>query len=92
MPLDPKTLPRDIDTLHNIVVDLAAQLDRESAEKNKYRDLIRELLDAQRARKSEQLSKQQAEPSVRSGLEGAGPGGSSSLIETVLAFPGRFLP
>lgn len=61
MPLDPKTPPRDIDTLHNIVVDLAGQLDRESAEKNKYRDPIRELPDAQRARKSEQLSKQQAE-------------------------------
>jgi transposase len=61
MPLDPKTLPEDAETLRKIVVDLAGQLDRESSEKNKYRDLIRELLDAQRARKSEQLSKQQAE-------------------------------
>jgi transposase len=61
MPLDPKTLPEDAETLRKIVVDLAGQLDRESAEKNKYRDLIRELLEAQRTRKSEQLSKQQAE-------------------------------
>ncbi len=61
MPLDPKALPRDIDTLQKIVVDLAGQLDRESAEKNKYRDLIRELLEAQRTRKSEQLSREQAE-------------------------------
>jgi transposase len=61
MPLDPKALPRDIDTLQKIGVDLAGQLDRESAEKNKYRDLIRELLEAQRTRKSEQLSREQAE-------------------------------
>jgi transposase len=61
MPLDPKTLPEDAETLRKIVVDLAGQLDRESTEKNKYRDLIRELLEAQRTRKSEQLSKQQAE-------------------------------
>jgi transposase len=61
MPLDPKTLPQDAETLRKIVVDLAGQLDRESAEKNKYRDLIRELLEAQRTRKSEQLSKEQAE-------------------------------
>jgi transposase len=61
MPLDPKMLPRDIETLQKIVADLAGQLDRESAEKNKYRDMLRELLDAQRARKSEQLTKEQAE-------------------------------
>jgi transposase len=61
MPLDPKTLPEDAETLRKIVVDLAGQLDRESAEKNKYRDLICELLEAQRTRKSEQLSKEQAE-------------------------------
>jgi transposase len=61
MPLDPETLPEDAETLRKIVVDLAGQLDRESAEKNKYRDLIRELLEAQRTRKSEQLLKQQAE-------------------------------
>ena len=61
MPLDPKVLPRDIETLQKIVADLAGQLDRESAEKNKYRDMLRELLEAQRARKSEQLRKEQAE-------------------------------
>ena len=57
MPLDPKKLPRDPETLQKIVVDLAGQLDRESTEKNKYRDMLRELLDAQRARKSERLTK-----------------------------------
>ena len=61
MPLDPKKLPRDPETLQKIVVDLAGQLDRESTEKNKYRDMLRELLDAQRARKSERLTKEQAE-------------------------------
>jgi transposase len=61
MPLDPKKLPRDVETLQKIVTDLAEQLDRESAEKNKYRDLIREFLEAQHTRKSEQLSRQQAE-------------------------------
>jgi hypothetical protein len=42
MPLDPKKLPRDPETLQKIVVDLAGQLDRESVEKNKYRDMLRE--------------------------------------------------
>ena len=74
MPLDPKTLPEDAETLRKIVVDLAGQLDRESAEKNKYRDLIRELLEAQRTRKSEQLSKTTG-GTVRSRLAGAEPGG-----------------
>ena len=59
MPLDPKQLPRDVATLHKIVQDLAAQLDRSFREQNKYQSLLRELLDAQRDRKSEQLSKAQ---------------------------------
>ena len=59
MPIDPKSLPRDTETLHKIVVDLAAQLDRSLAEQNKYQSLLRELLEAQRNRKSEQLSKEQ---------------------------------
>jgi hypothetical protein len=37
----------------------ASQLQHESAEKDKYRSLLRELLEAQRNRKSEQLSKDQ---------------------------------
>jgi transposase len=61
MPLDPKKLPRDVEMLQKIVADLAEQLDRESAEKNKYRELIRELLEAQHTRKSERLSKEQQE-------------------------------
>src|SRR3954447_14132215 len=45
--------------LRKIVVDLAEQLDRSVAEQNKYQTLLRELLEAQRNRKSEQLSKEQ---------------------------------
>jgi transposase len=59
VPIDPKSLPQDADTLRNIVVDLAAQLDRSLAEQNKYQSLLRELLEAQRNRKSEQLTKEQ---------------------------------
>ena len=59
MAIDPKSLPRDTETLRKIVVDLAEQLDRSLAEQNKYQSLLRELLDAQRNRKSEQLSKEQ---------------------------------
>lgn len=59
MPLDPKNLPQDADTLRKMVVDLAEQLDRSLAEQNKYQSLLRELLEAQRSRKSEQLSKEQ---------------------------------
>jgi transposase len=57
--IDPNTLPKDVDTLRKIVVDLCEQLSHESSEKDKYRGLLRELLDAQRNRKSEQLSKEQ---------------------------------
>ncbi len=59
MPIDPNSLPRDAETLRKIVVDLAEQLDRSLAEQNKYQGLLRELLEAQRSRKSEQLSKEQ---------------------------------
>lgn len=58
-PIDPNTLPKDVDLLCKIVVDLCEQLRHESSEKDKYRSLLRELLDAQRNRKSEQLSKEQ---------------------------------
>jgi len=58
-PIDPHTLPKDVDALQKIVVDLCEQLQHESAEKDKYRSLLRELLEAQRNRKSEQLSKKQ---------------------------------
>jgi hypothetical protein len=60
LPLDPNTLPKDADTLKKIVLDLAEQLHRESSEKNKYAEMIRELLEAQRARKSEKLSVEQS--------------------------------
>jgi transposase len=57
--IDPNSLPRDAETLRKIVMDLAEQLDRSLAEQNKYQTLLRELLEAQRNRKSEQLSKEQ---------------------------------
>jgi hypothetical protein len=57
--IDPNTLPRDAETLRKIVVDLVEQLDRSVAEENKYQSLLRELLEAQRNRKSERLSKEQ---------------------------------
>ena len=58
-PVDPNTLPQDVQVLRKIVLDLCEQLRHESAEKDKYRSLLRELLEAQRSRKSEQLSKEQ---------------------------------
>ena len=58
-PINPNSLPKDVDVLHKIVLDLCEQLRHESSEKDKYRSLLRELLDAQRNRKSEQLSKEQ---------------------------------
>jgi len=45
--------------LRQIVLDLMAQLEREFTERHKYENLLRELLEAQRNRKSEQLSKEQ---------------------------------
>src|SRR5215467_6261876 len=59
VPIDPNSLPRDAETLRKIIVDLAEQLDRSVTEQNKYQSLLRELLEAQRSRKSEQLSKEQ---------------------------------
>ena len=61
MPLDPHSLPQDADALRKMVLDLTAQLDHAFAEQHKYQSLLRELLEAQRNRKSEQLSKDQLE-------------------------------
>ena len=52
MPVDPKTLPEDAETLKKIVVDVTAQLDRTER-------LLRQLLAAKTGRKSEQLSREQ---------------------------------
>lgn len=52
LPVDPKTLPQDPETLQKIVVDLTAQLDRTER-------LLRQLLQAKTGRKSEQLSREQ---------------------------------
>ena len=57
--IDPNALPKDVESLRKIVVDLCEQLQHESSEKDKLRSLLRELLEAQRTRKSEQLSKEQ---------------------------------
>jgi transposase len=57
--LDPKHLPEDPQVLQQMVLDLMAQLDREFSERNKIEALLRELLDATRNRKSEQLSTDQ---------------------------------
>jgi transposase len=59
VPVDPNNLPDDAKALRKIVVDLTAQLDRETGERAKLEALIRELLDAKRNRKSEKLSKEQ---------------------------------
>lgn len=57
--MDPKYLPEDPKVLQQMVLDLMAQLDRESAERTKIETLLRELLDAKRSRKSEQLTADQ---------------------------------
>ena len=59
MAIDPKHLPEDPRVLQQMVLDLMAQLDREFTERNKIEALLRELLDARRNRKSEQLSPDQ---------------------------------
>jgi len=57
--IDPKHLPEDPKVLQQMVLDLMAQLDHEFSERNKIESLLRELLDAKRNRKSEQLSADQ---------------------------------
>jgi hypothetical protein len=57
--IDPKHLPADPKILQQMVLDLMAQLDREFSERHKMESLLRELLDAKRNRKSEQLSADQ---------------------------------
>jgi transposase len=57
--IDPKHLPDDPKTLQQMVLDLMTQLDREFSERSKVESLLRELLDAKRNRKSEQLSPDQ---------------------------------
>jgi transposase len=56
---DPQHLPDDLQALKQLVLELMAQLDRESSERAKVESLLRELLDAKRHRKSEQLSADQ---------------------------------
>ena len=44
--LDPDHLPKDVDLLHKIVVELCERLKHETSEKDKYRSLLREPLEA----------------------------------------------
>ena len=57
--IDLPHLPDDPKVLQQMVLDLMAQLDREFTERNKIETLLRELLDAKRNRKSEQISADQ---------------------------------
>jgi transposase len=57
--IDIEHLPEDPKILQKMVQDLTAQLDRESAERHKVETILRELLEARRNRKSEQLSADQ---------------------------------
>ena len=59
MAVDLKHLPEDPKVLQQMVLDLMAQLDRQFSERNKIEALLRELLDARRNRKSEQLTADQ---------------------------------
>ncbi len=59
MAIDLEHLPEDPKVLQKMVQDLTAQLDRESAERLKVETILRELLEARRNRKSEQLSADQ---------------------------------
>jgi hypothetical protein len=52
VPVDPKTLPQDAETLKRMLVDVTAQLDRSER-------LLRQLLQTKTGRKSEQLSREQ---------------------------------
>ena len=42
-PIDPNSLPKDVDMLRKIVLDLCEQLRHESSEKDKFRSLLREV-------------------------------------------------
>jgi transposase len=57
--IDLEHLPEDPKILQKMVQDLTAQLDRESTERLKIETILRELLEARRNRKSEQLSADQ---------------------------------
>ena len=59
MAIDIEHLPEDPKILQKMVQDLTAQLDRESAERLKVENILRELIEARRNRKSEQLSADQ---------------------------------
>jgi hypothetical protein len=57
VPIDPKSLPQDPAILQRMLIDLTAQLD-------KTQKLLRQLLEAKRSTKSEQLSPDQLQLSI----------------------------
>ncbi len=59
MPVDPKQLPDDSQTLKQMLVVLTAQLDAGAAKLAKVERLLRQLLEARSGRRSEQLSPDQ---------------------------------
>jgi hypothetical protein len=64
--VDPNALPKDIDQLQKLVAELCERLKHETSEKDKYRSLLRELLDAERNRKSNwRCSRRSGRPTTR---------------------------
>jgi len=64
------TLPKDVDVLQKIVVDLCEHSSTKARKRTSTGGLLRELLEAQRNRKSEQLSKEQLSCLKNSGRPG----------------------
>ena len=59
VPLDAKQLPDNVEVLRQMLVDLAAQLDKEQAQRTRIEHLLQQLLRAKCGPKSEQLSAEQ---------------------------------
>jgi hypothetical protein len=88
LPVDPKALPGDPETLQKIIVDLTAQLDRTER-------LLRQLLEAKTGRKSEQLSREQlALFAEEAGISLPEPEDSAEIqnLRRTLVHQGRALP
>jgi hypothetical protein len=72
VPVDPKTLPQDAETLTRMLVDVTAQLDRTER-------LLRQLLQAKTGRRSESDDHDGEPPARASGKESAKPHGRKAL-------------
>jgi hypothetical protein len=53
VPVDRQQLPKDVNVLQQMVLDLVAQLDTEQSRRLKVERLLRQLLEARSGRKSE---------------------------------------